>query len=258
MREQDESRYDWNRYPHPSVPADLAIFAIRTEPGSSARRMLPERTLEVLLVRRGGAPYQHCWALPGGFSKPGERIQDAARRELESETGLTNVYTEFLGLYDEPNRDPRGWVIAATYFALVKGNPPAVIGGDDAYDAGWVPVDTVLQWPKGKVTDNAPDVSALAFDHRTMIEDALGALRRKLHTSLVARELLPESFTLAELYQVIQVIDPSFSEERPNFMRKLLQRHLLEQTGTFDDRYSQRPARLYRFTGQKPPLSIYQ
>ena len=100
--------------------------------------------------------------------------------------------------------------------------------------------------------------TALAFDHHLVLNDALKALRANLHTSLVARELLPESFTFAELYQVIQVIDPSFSEERPNFMRKLLQRYILEETGLLDDRYSQRAARQYRFTGEKPPLSVYQ
>lgn len=255
MDEKDARSYDWDCYPHPSVPADLAIFAMRTQTPSSTRRMLPERTLEILLVRRGGYPYQHCWALPGGFSKPGETIHDTARRELAMETGLTNVYVELLGLYDQPKRGPRAWVVAATYFALVKGDPPSVSGGDDAQ---WFPVDAVLQWPRGMVDTNVVDAAALAFDHGAMIHDALKALRTKVHTSLIARELLPESFTLAELYQVIQVIDPHFSEARPNFMRKLLQRHILEETGDLDDRYSQRPARVYQFTGEEPLLSIYQ
>lgn len=258
MDEKDAKTYNYGAYAHPSIPADLAIFAIRTELGVSNRRMLPERSLEILLVRRGGYPYQYCWALPGGFAKPGETIEGAARRELAAETGLSDVYVEFLALYDEPDRDPRGWIVAATYFALIKGDPPPVRGADDAADAQWFPVETVLQWPKGAQEGNAADVTALAFDHREMIHDAMAALRRKLHTTLVAQELLPETFTLAELYQVIQVIDPSFSEERPNFMRKLLQRNMIEETEGTDDRYSQRPARLYRFTRTVPPLSIYQ
>lgn len=157
MKETDVASYNWDRYPHPSVTADLAIFAVRTEPALSTRRMLPDRTFEILLVRRGGYPYQHCWALPGGFSHPGERLLDTARRELQEETGLANVYVESLGLYDAPQRDPRGWVISSAYYALVKGQPPAVAGGDDADDAQWVPVDAVLAWPEGQIEGNTPD-----------------------------------------------------------------------------------------------------
>ena len=258
MNDQESAAYGYDAYAHPSIPADLVIFAIRTKPASSTRRMLPDRTLEILLVRRGRPPYQGCWALPGGFSRPGETIEEAARRELASETGLSDVYLECLRLYDDPSRDPRGWIVAAAFFALVKGNPPPLTAADDAADAQWFAVEAVLQWPQGAADGQAAEVITLAFDHRSIIHDALAALRHKLHRTLVAQELLPQTFTLAELFQIIQVIDPEFSEERPNFMRKLLQRHILEETGGTDDRYSQRPARQYRFTGYLPPQSIYQ
>jgi len=254
----DRETYSITQYERPSLPADVVILAVRSEVGSERRRMLPERTLEALLIYRKNWPYQHCWALPGGFSQPNERVEETARRELFTETGMTDVYLELLDLYSTPGRDPRGWVIAATYFALIPGNPPIVHGGDDAEDARWFPVSDILRWPQGNPEGDNTDASYLAFDHRIMLADALTAIRKKLHTSLLVKELLPERFTLAELYQVIQVIDETFSEERPNFMRKLLHRHIVEETGTFDDRYSQRPAKQYRFTEDMPPVSIYQ
>lgn len=220
--------------------------------------MLPRRTLEVVQVYRKNWPYQHCWALPGGFSKPGETLEETARRELYTETGMNDIYLEPLANYSAPGRDPRGWVISSAYFALIPGDPPEVHGGDDAELALWFPVADVLKWQQGDPHGDNAHGQFIAFDHPEIIRDALIAMRHKLHTTLVVKELLPDRFTLAELYQVIRVIDDSFSEERPNFIRKLLQRRIVQETGTFDDRFSQRAAKQYRFTGDMPSLSLYQ
>ncbi|GAA3364028.1 NUDIX hydrolase [Saccharopolyspora gregorii] len=113
----------------------------------------------VLLIRRGWAPYAGHWALPGGYVDNGERFITAARRELTEETGLTTGRLDMVGVYDEPDRDPRGRVISVAFTALLPTMPRAT-AGDDARDARWIPVDVALS-------------RRLAFDHDLIVRDAL-------------------------------------------------------------------------------------
>ena len=109
------------------VAADLVILTVRS--GS----------FEVLLIRRGIAPYKGRWALPGGFVRPDEDLAAAARRELAEETGLDSgrIHLEQVATYGEPGRDPRGRVVSVAYLALVP-DLPAPVAGTDAASAGWV------------------------------------------------------------------------------------------------------------------------
>jgi 8-oxo-dGTP diphosphatase len=111
----------------------------------------------VLLVQRGNPPFAGSWALPGGFVEEGERVVDAAPRELVEETGLQAGALELLGVYDTPGRDPRGWTVSVVYLARPPSETP-VAGGDDASDARWFSVDALPE---------------LAFDHALIIADAL-------------------------------------------------------------------------------------
>jgi 8-oxo-dGTP diphosphatase len=111
----------------------------------------------VLLIQRKAPPFQGEWALPGGFVEERERTRAAAGRELREETGLDSGPLELLGVYDAPDRDPRGWVVSVTYVASFE-REQAVRGGDDADDARWFPVDAL---------------PPLAFDHAEVIDDAL-------------------------------------------------------------------------------------
>lgn len=114
---------------------------------------------EVLLIRRGQEPFAGAWALPGGFVEPFERPEDAARRELAEETGLVLTSTlALVGVYGARGRDPRGWTVSAAYVAMVGGDAPEVLGGDDAQDARWFSVDALPE---------------LAFDHAQVVADAL-------------------------------------------------------------------------------------
>lgn len=139
----EETKYCY-KYPHPAVTADNVVFCV--DGGRTS----------VLLVERGGEPFKGYWALPGGFLNPDESAEQAARRELEEETGLKVEHLEQLGAYSEPGRDPREWVITIAHIALVK--KQEVKGSDDAADARWFPVDSV---------------PPLAFDHARILADAL-------------------------------------------------------------------------------------
>lgn len=111
----------------------------------------------LLLVQREYPPFAGEWALPGGFVEKGERVVDAAPRELAEETGLHAGTLELLGVYDTPGRDPRGWTVSVVYLATVQ-SEQAVSGADDARDARWFHAEAL---PK------------LAFDHAAIVGEAL-------------------------------------------------------------------------------------
>ncbi|MGN6372145.1 MAG: NUDIX domain-containing protein [Solirubrobacteraceae bacterium] len=114
----------------------------------------------MLLVQRARAPFEGRWALPGGFVDEGERVADAAPRELAEETGLRVEELELLGVYDTPGRDPRGWTVSVVYLASIE-SEPAVEDADDASDARWFALDALPE---------------LAFDHHLILADALARL----------------------------------------------------------------------------------
>ncbi len=133
-------------YPRPGYTADTVVFCLD----------------EVLLIQRGKEPYKGCYALPGGFVNEGEVSRVAASRELVEETGLcippAHLYP--VGIFDDPNRDPRGWVISAAYRTRLIGKM-SVKGMDDAIAAEWVKLDDI---DSGKIK--------LAFDHKQIINKA--------------------------------------------------------------------------------------
>jgi 8-oxo-dGTP diphosphatase len=113
----------------------------------------------ILLIQRGHPPFAGDWALPGGFVEEGERVADAAPRELAEETGLKTGRLALLGVYDTPGRDPRGWTVSVVYLTTAP-TELAVSGADDASDARWFPSTALPE---------------LAFDHGAIIADALSA-----------------------------------------------------------------------------------
>lgn len=115
----------------------------------------------VLLIRRGRPPFEGHYALPGGFVDVGETVEDAARRELLEETGVSVKKIELIGVYSDPDRDPRGHTCSVAYLARVKS--AKAVAGDDAAAAEW------LHIKKG---------TKLAFDHRKIVADALKRLAR--------------------------------------------------------------------------------
>ena len=133
--------YDLTKYDRPSVAADVVVFSVMKDDECEDARRLQEKKLKILLIRRGGFPYKGSWAMPGGFCKKGEDVIDSARRELCEETGIDDAYVKLVGVYGEPGRDPRGWVISSTYMALMNARACRLKAGDDAQDARWFTVE---------------------------------------------------------------------------------------------------------------------
>jgi 8-oxo-dGTP diphosphatase len=206
-----------------SVTVDLVIFTVRDD------------ELQVLLVERGKAPYLGQLALPGGHLRGKETLDDAALRELKEETGIDGVHLhlEQLRTYSDPERDPRGRVITAAYLALGP-SLPTPVAGTDAREAYWMPVESALH------------DDTLAFDHTSILRDALERARSKLEYTTVATVFCAEPFTVTDLRRVYEVIW-GFTLDPSNFRRKITRADgFLETTGQRRIPATGRPASLYR------------
>jgi 8-oxo-dGTP diphosphatase len=182
-REQSPPGYDPSQFPAFAVTVDVVILT------------MSERTLQVLLVRRGEAPFEGMWAVPGGFKRPAETLDEAAQRELVEETGVEVAIppTQF-GAYGDPGRDPRMNVVTVAYLAVLR-DVGAVVGGTDASEAALLPVSTVLN----------EDLD-LAFDHARIVRDAVERVRVELEVSGIATAFVGPTFTMAELRAVYEAI----------------------------------------------------
>ncbi|MFE2378200.1 NUDIX domain-containing protein [Streptomyces sp. NPDC059398] len=195
---EEHQPYDPYAFTPFAVAVDLAVFTVR------------DGALHVLLIRRGESPYRDAWALPGGFVRPDESADEAARRELAEETGLSGetaaaLHLEQLRTYSEPRRDPRMRVVSVAYAALVPDLPEPRSGGDAAH-AQWMPARTER---------------TLAFDHTRILADAHRRIGARIEYSCLAASFCPPEFTLGELQQVYETVWGTVLD-RPNFRRKVL------------------------------------
>lgn len=214
---------DLTKYPRPSVAVDLVVFGYQN------------RRLSLLLIERGLSPFKGMWALPGGFVREDESVEEAARRELKEETGLENVYLEQLYTFGEPKRDPRGRVISVSYFALVKPEDHNPVADTDAAKAKWCPVAELPQ---------------LAFDHADIISMAQRRLKGKIRYEPVGFELLPKLFTLTQLQDIYETILGEQLDKR-NFRKKILSFEILKETDRKVETVPYRAPTLYRFEVSK-------
>jgi 8-oxo-dGTP diphosphatase len=206
-------------YPRPALTVDCVVFG------------LDEDELEVMLIRRGLEPYAGRWALPGGFVHLDETLEEAARRELEEETGLSKVYLEQLYTFGALDRDPRERVVTVAYYALVKLSDHKVRAATDAADAAWFSLG---------------DLPDLAFDHAHILEVALDRLKSKVRYQPIGFELLPKKFTLTQLQRMYEIILDRPLDKR-NFRKKILGMDLLIELDEVQKDVAHRAARLYKF-----------
>jgi 8-oxo-dGTP diphosphatase len=210
-------------YPRGALTVDCVVFG------------LDEHDLKVMLIQRGLAPFEGQWALPGGFVRASETLEEAARRELEEETGLRKVFLEQLYTFGDVDRDPRERVVSVAYYALVNLIDHHVQAATDARDAGWFPVH---------------DVPSLAFDHAAILQVALERLRGKLRYQPVGFELLPKKFTLSQLQHLYELVLERELDKR-NFRKRVLAMDILIETDEVQQDVAHRAARLYRFDERK-------
>jgi len=212
-------------YARPSVTVDCVVFGLD----------LDAEDLKILLIQRSGRPFAGMWALPGGFVDMGETLEQAAKRELQEETGISRLYLEQLYTFGDPGRDPRDRVITVAYYALVKLTDHTIKADTDASDVAWFGVS---------------DLPRLAFDHAKIVATALGRLKGKVRYQPIGFELLPAKFTLSQLQRMYEVILERRLDKR-NFRKKILGMGLLVETSEIQKDVAHRAARLYRFDEER-------
>jgi len=190
-----------------------------------------DAVLKVLLYKRSIHPCFGMWALPGGFIRYDENIDEASARILQERTGVKGVFMEQLGAFGEVDRFPLRRVITVVYYALVKPGHYVINPGPDASDARWFEVKSLPETP---------------FDHPKIIQSSLATLRRQIKYKPTGFNLLPDKFPLLALQELYEAIY-GISFDKPNFRRKIMKMNLLipleeKQTGV-----AHRSARLYKF-----------
>jgi 8-oxo-dGTP diphosphatase len=210
-------------YPRAALTVDCVVFG------------LDEEELKVMLIQRALPPFVGKWALPGGFVRLEETLEEAARRELEEETGLRNIFLEQLFTFSGVDRDPRERVVSVAYYALVNLRDHDVHAASDASAAAWFGVH---------------DVPSLAFDHADILQVALERLRGKLRYQPIGFELLPKKFTLSQLQRLYELVLERELDKR-NFRKRVLGMDLLVELDEVEQDVAHRAARLYRFDERK-------
>ncbi|MBE6877383.1 MAG: NUDIX hydrolase [Ruminococcus sp.] len=259
--------YRLEDYPRPSVTADIAVFSLhnKIQPGY---RKEPEKKLCLLLIQRGNQPFKDCWALPGGFLQPGETVEVCAGRELKEETCADVNLLRHIGIFSQPERDPRGWIISNAFLSVLseeKLQNMEIQGADDASCAKWfdiniseingsfilklenddISIKSKLQlkknqfdMPEFEITENG----GLAFDHAKIIISALMYLRNEAEEFRLIFDFLPEKFTLTELQKTQEAITGT-PVLTANFRRKIAS--CVVETKDFTEGAGHRPARRY-------------
>ncbi len=218
--------------PPTAVTVDCVVFGVQLSVFGEAPT---DDRLSVLLIERDLSPFEGRLALPGGFVRPTEDLEAAARRELREETGLHDTYLEQLYSFGAPDRDPRGRVVTVAWMALVKPSDHRLVADTDARRALWVPL---------------AEVGPLAFDHRLILDVATERLRGKLRYRPIGFDLLPDRFTLTWMQRLYEVILERPLDKR-NFRRKVLATGLIIDTGERLTGTPHRAPQLYRFDRER-------
>jgi len=204
------------------LAADAVVFTIL------------HKELQILLIKRKNHPFKGMYALPGGYVKTNESLNEAAQRELEEETGVKNIFLKQMRAYGKVDRDPRGRIVSVAYLSLI--NPHQRLHATtDAEKAKWSPID---------------DLPKLAFDHQDIINYALKTLRFEIQTTNIAYQILPRKFTLTQLQSLYEVVLGKKFDKR-NFRKRVHEFGILKETKEQWREGAHRPAVLYEFKDQQ-------
>ncbi len=215
--------YTYN-YPRPALTVDCIVFGLDAE-----------LELKIMLIKRDIPPFQGQWAIPGGFVRMDETLEQAALRELQEETGIHDVFLEQLYTFGDLERDPRDRTVTVAYYALINLVEQQIQASTDASEAEWFSLSKI---PK------------LAFDHEQILQKAIARLRSKIRYEPIGFELLPKKFTLTQLQKLYETVLARDLDKR-NFRKKLLSMDLLLDTGEVEQGVSHRAAKLYQFDETK-------
>lgn len=239
------AKYDPDRYRKPAVTVDMLIFTVNP---------WKEYSLELLMIERGGHPFLGKWAIPGGFVEMDESVDAAAVRELQEETGLSDIYMEQLYTFGDVGRDPRMRVISVAYMALIPKEKLKPVAGDDAAKVKWFTVhlegneENQSFWLEAEDREDNNTIIRLeeediAFDHPKVIRTALQRLKNKIEYTDIAFELAGEKFTLTQLQMIYEAI-LGRKLHKPDFRRSMADR--VEKTEEPETRDSNCPSYLYK------------
>ncbi|MDB9493163.1 NUDIX domain-containing protein [Spirulina major CS-329] len=211
-------------FPRPALTVDCVVFGLDEQ-----------NSLKVLLIRRNLPPFKGEWALPGGFVRSDETLEQSARRELGEETGVKDIFLEQLYTFGAVERDPRDRIITVAYYALVNLTEHTINATTDADEAKWFPIDAL---------------PSLAFDHLHIFQQALQRLKSKLRYEPIGFELLPQKFPLSQLQHLYETVLGKPLDKR-NFRKKILKMGLLTALEEWQTDVAHRAARLYAFNPEQ-------
>lgn len=219
QEEEFLASYNIHDFDVPLTSVDIVVFTIINE------------KVNILITQRADFPYKEHWAIPGGFIdvKKDNHIEQTAQRKLKEKTGYGAPYLEQLGAKGNSSRDPRGWSVTVTYFALVNFEEVTF-----SADSQWSPLDK-----EGNIQQK------LAFDHAELIQEAFQRLRNKAQYTTIALHVLPEKFTLSELQKSYEIILGG-KLNKSGFRRRIIQGNVIEEITGESKQTTTRMAQLYR------------
>ena len=188
-------------------------------------------SLKVLLIVHEEGLSKGKWALPGGWIKYNESLNDAAHRILQDLTGVNKLYLEQLQAFGSLSRFPNKRVVTIAYYALVRPDDYKLIPGNAIAEARWFPID---------------EVPTLPYDHDEILSFGLNHIRHYVKHAPIGFNLLPQKFTLSHLQQLYEAI-LGVSLDKPNFRRKIMKMNLLTDIKEKERDVAHRAAKYYSF-----------
>jgi 8-oxo-dGTP diphosphatase len=204
-------------FPRPTVAADTALLTIDPD----------RRQLQVVEMAREDSGK---WALPGTFLRERETLAEAVERCLRDKIGVQGVRPQQLGVFDDPDRDDRDWVISVAHVAVVRPEQLESLGTGAAYETRLAPVDRPGE---------------LAWDHPRIVRLAKEHVRSRYQAEPDPDRLLGRRFTLSELQRVHEAVAGSQIDRHA--FRRAMEDHVVG-TGVFNEHTGQRgrPAEFFR------------